>query len=724
MASGRTPLWKGARILIDAGTGVVTDLAREGFDVKDAFGDVTHKDWVNLSTVLSIEDGHVAALSQPLRPIWDALDDAARDDALWKLEVVQEVVTGYRDGHPELARPGEPRCPFGPGFGLSVSRRCEAMATMLSQDKQFDHATQRRVRDGEINAGGINPSTVRNWERSWRNAGLLGLVDGRRIHVPKDFNQIDEHYRHTAEAAVQNLDGDSSTVSIGELDRRIRVQLIAEGVTELVTPQRATRQYLSELKRHRGATTRAQRTARLHEVSGYRQYPAIRPGQVVAIDATTADNLVFDALTGRAVSVQILTAICVATRVVLALRVVPVAANGFEAGLLVYDVCRAFSLSVKGTDISSWRWCGLPEVLDMSGCQIQLAPKRRRSVAPDLSTLQGEQLVPAVYPDAIHCDHGSIFLSAHFFAVLRQLGIDLLLSRGGKPTDNPHVERWHETIQRGLQQIPGYKGRNSTERGRLVADEPLLTAHELQEHLRRFVALDYHRSPHSGLVLPGQREEDGEKAEICPLELWDAMVELTGRIDVPQQPDLIYQFLPMRWLTISHAGVELGDMGYDSANFDAYRAVPQGFFRASDRAAPFYVDPNDLSRIWFPDPETHRVEPIMWRGADRSDAPMTQAILGTIRQRIRDRGGNAVLTRDLVTRLILKELIQLTEAPPNRKIRAKITAGARRVEQSQIDHQEAQAAQELLAPKAEREPREEIPHESIRRPWPNLIDAG
>ena len=47
---------------------------------------------------------------------------------------------------------------------------------------------------------------------------------------------------------------------------------------------------------------------------------------------------------------------------------------------------------------------------------------------------------------------------------------------------------------RGLQQIPGYKGRNVSGRGRLVSEEPLLTAPQLQQHPRRFIALDYHRS--------------------------------------------------------------------------------------------------------------------------------------------------------------------------------------------------------------------------------------
>lgn len=714
----------GARVVGDYGTAVVVKPpGADGIDLKDAFGTVTHVPWAQVSTILTIDDGQVAALSPALRPLWDCLDDPARELALRRLEIVQEVMTGYRYGHPELAREGEPRYPFDPAVRASVSHRCEEMASLLSQAMQDDHVLLRRVRDREIQNAGISTTTIGNWVRRWKADGLRELIDGRSIHVPTSWERIDERYRLKAEQVIDKLDGDHSTVSLQELDRRIRVELIADGVTDLITPQRATEQYLSTLMHQRGATTRAQRTARLHKVSGTRHYPAIRPGQIVAIDATNADNLVYDALSGKAISVQILTAIDVATRVVLALRVVPIAANGFEAGLLVYDICRPFSLSVKGTDISRWRWCGLPEVLDFSGCQVQLGPKRRRSVAPDLTTTQGEHLIPSVRPDAIHCDHGSIFLSALFFALLRDLGIDLLLSRPGKPTDNPHVERWHETLQRAFQQISGYKGRNVSERGRLVATEPLLTAHELQEHLRRFVAVDYHRDGHTGIVLPRQREEDGEPARLCPLEMWDTLQEITGRIDVPQRPDLIYQFLPIKWLTIGQAGVEHQGLIFNSDLLDPYRFVPKGFFHAGDRAAPFHIDPNDLSRIWFGDPETGRVNPILWSGADRSAAPLTQAILSHVRQRIRCRGGNHVLTRHSITRQILTELTQLTDGPPDRKARAIVAAGTLRVEHSTNDHQEAKTAQDNATPPPASQQNGKVSLAAIRSPWPNLLDA-
>jgi putative transposase len=716
MSNARTILSVGGRVLTESGTTVVVSIRATGVELRDAIGQIRQVDWCDLGTVRAITDGEVSVLCEPLRPIWDTLDTDARNIALSRLEVVQEIRTGYRHGHPELARPGEPRFPFGPGYGVSESRRCATMAAVLSEEEQCDRPLQRRVDEGEIQSTGTSPSTVRNWLRDWKRGGLLALVDGRSLRNSGGWDLIDPRYQAVAREVIDALDGDQSTVSIVELDRRIRVQLLQEGAVDLVTPQRGTWAFLSALKGEKGSTTRAQKSHKLARVSGKRHFPAIKPGQIVAIDATRADNLVFDPLTGSACSVEILTAFDVSTRVVLALRVVPRSADAVDAGLLIYDVCRPFSMRVDGTSIGDWRWVGIPAYLDLT--QVDVTTKRRRTT-PDFSTLQGEHSIPSVMPDAIRCDHGSIFVSAHFRAILRDLSIDLLLSRGKKPTDNPHVERWHETLQRGLQQIPGYKGRNVAERGQRVREEPLLTAAELQAHLRRFIALDYHRTHHAGLVLPGE-----PTAKFSPLEMWDVMVEATGCIDVPQSPDLIYQFLPIRWATIGKTGVELSDLVYDSDHLDDYRLVPDGYFGGPGQAAPFFVDPHDLSRIWFSDPQTKRVVPIPWRGANRIDAPMTEAIVDAARKRIRERGGNSVLNRGSATRQILNELVQLTQPSKSRRGRAMLAAAARRVEQSRDDHAEAQAAQEKLAGQhpAPQPETKAIEVERLRRAWPNLQD--
>jgi putative transposase len=715
MSEGRTHLLEGTRVLTDVGTGVVVSVDSSGYVVRDAFGDVEPVGWLDAATVREIGRGEVAPVTEPLRPLWDALDEGAKRVALDRLEVVQEILTGYRDGHRELAHEDEPRYPFGPGFGISESRRCEAMAGLLAEEHRHDRAVQRRIRDGEIQSSTTNPSTIRKWVRSWKDGGLRALIDGRCLRARKSWELIDPRYRELAEQVLDTLDGDKSTVSIKELNRRIRVRLSDNGVTDPRVPERITGEYLSTLKKQRGATPRAQRSRSLRKTSGVQHFPAIRPGQVVAIDATRADNLVYSPLTGKPYSVEILTAVDVATRVVLALRVTPRSADGIDAGLMVYDICRPFSSIVQGTTMTDWRWVGLPEQLDLSQTPVRVG---RQLLAPDFSTLQGCHHIPSVRPDAIHADQGAIFVSRVLRATLRDLGIDLLLSRGAHPTDNPHVERWHETFQRALQQFPGYKGRNTSERGRLVSAEPLMTAHELQDFLRRFVALDYHRSWHTGLILPGE-----PAARLCPLEMWDAMVDATGRIDVPQTPDLIYQFLPIRWLTISHQGVEWANLVYDATVLDDYRTVPAGYFRAGDGAAPFHVDPHDVSRIWFRDPNTERVEPVAWRGATRTDAPMTARIVATACRRIRDRGGNTVLNKDSATRQILRELTELARVDKSDADCSQLAAATLRVEQARRDHNEAQSAIRKYAQKSTnmatsawlRDP------SAVRTRWPDLL---
>jgi putative transposase len=69
---------------------------------------------------------------------------------------------------------------------------------------------------------------------------------GWRHEVFSGLGQVE--HQEMAKHVVDTLDGDRSTVSLGELDRRIRVALRVEGVTDLVVPQRITRLFLSTLK--------------------------------------------------------------------------------------------------------------------------------------------------------------------------------------------------------------------------------------------------------------------------------------------------------------------------------------------------------------------------------------------------------------------------------------------------------------------------------------------
>ncbi|NYG59354.1 transposase InsO family protein [Nocardioides daedukensis] len=674
----------GSRLLNEDGYLLVTEMGRHSVTVETSTG---AKREVPYGQIIGspVEGGCAGPNLATLEPWWSGLPEEVRRDALVKLEVVQEILTGYRWAHRRLAQPAEPD-PTVSDPDLSETQRCEAMARQLSYERSSDRKVLTRVQNGELRSTAVGASTVQKWIRDWRDHGLRGLVDKRAVKGRQGYDALDERVRRIADDAFARFDGDVSKVNTTTIEAAIRLQMKAEGIGDLRVPERLLQEYLSERQRALGRTTRAQRSRHLRrKASAHTSFPAMHPSHI-AIDATRADVLVWDELRKRPVSVEILTAISVATRVVVGLRVTPRSGNALEAGLLLYDVMRPMSMLVEGTEVDDWRWCGVPESLDLANVPVHRSPKR---IVPPGQSLQGVHVKPGVRPSSIRCDHGSVFLSEHFIGLLRDFGIDLMLSRGSKPTDNPHVERWHETLQRAYQAIPGFKGRNVAERGRKVdaTGEALLTASELERHLRRFVALDYHRSWHEGLVLPG-----APSARLTPLEMWDAMHEVTGRLHVPQHPDLIYQFLPIRWLTIGHAGVEYKNLVYDDPVLTDFRDVRKGTFQADSRKAPFHYDPRDVSRIWFRHPETGRIHEIGWKARHLLDMPMGDWMHERALERIAERGGNTALSRKSTWRQIITELGKLTSPEETAEARAKGYAARLRWEQAQRDHAEAAEA--------------------------------
>lgn len=691
--SGVTQLRVGARLLGEDGYLVVTGLGRHGVTLETSTGDRRDVGYGDFA-VAGVAHGGVAAVSRALEPWWSGLPATVRERALFKLEVVLEVLTGYRFGHSRLALSGEPYLPFG-ASGVSETQRCTRMAELLCFEKSVDRSVVRRRADGYDGAEAVAANTVQEWIRRWRHEGLRGLVDGRSVKQSRGFEAIDERVREIVDGIFTRFDGDASRMNLTAIEAELRLQMKDQGISDVVVPQRLLQEYLSERQRALGRTTRSHRSRRLRRAaSAHTSYAAMHPGHLV-MDATRADVLVWDEVHECPRSVEVLTIMSVATRVVVALRVTPRSGNALEAGLALYDALRPMSMLVEGTTIDDWRWCGVPETLDLSEVPVHRSIKRVIPPGTNLSALsdlQGVHVKPGVRPSSLRCDHGSVFLSEHFMALLRDFGIDLMLSRGSKPTDNPHVERYHETLQRAYQSVPGYKGRNVSERGRKIdaTGEKLLTAAELERHLRRFIALDYHRERHDGLTLP-----DRPGIRLTPLEMWDAMLQVTGRIHVPQHPDLIYQFLPIRWLTIGHAGVEYKNLVYDAEVLKEFRDVRRGTFREQDRKVPFHYDSRDMTRIWFRHPETGRIHEIEWKAKYLYDLPLWEAMVDRADTLISARGGNRALKPRAASHQLIEVFGRLHETGTPEE-RSKLYAGRLRWDQAQRDHAEAaEAAQDL-----------------------------
>jgi len=679
----------GARILTNRGIDVVMHLERHGVRVKNMLGEQETIRYDHLA-VAAITDSSVQAVHISVEPWWSSLDSATHTDALFRLEVVLEILTGYREGHVQLAQPGEPFFPFGSGYGKSLHQRTRTMAEQLSFERRVDRVITRRVRDGELQTDRVSESTVRLWVKAWQRDGLRGLVDGRKTKGKQGFDTLDPRFVQLADEELAPFDGGVSKVNLSEIERRIQVRLKQDGVTDIHLPQRLVQEYLSNRYSALGDTTRAHRSNSHRGQSSRSSYPAVHPGHC-AIDVTRADNLVWDEVQERVYSVEIISVLSISSRLVAALRVVPRSANGVEVGLALYDAMRPFSMLVEGTTIDDFRWCGIPASLDFGENPVH---PRRLGAAKTNRSLQGQHISPGISLMSLRADNGSIFLSAHLRALLKEWEIDLMPSRGSRPMDNSYVERWHETLQRAYQQIPGFKGRAVFERGRWVgvhADQPLLTATELQQHLHRFIALDYHRSRHRGLILP-----DRTQAHLSPLEMFDALMDATGRILVPQHPDLIYQFLPIRWLTPGHVGVEYKGLSYDAAILDGLRNVRVGTFRAQDGKVPFHYDPRDVTRIWHRSRDDGRIHEIPWRGAHLVHAPLTDVVRDRAIALIKERGGNNVLSARNVRLQIVEEITELTGGRNTEDWKAQMSAARLRFEQSRIDHDEAAEAGRLI----------------------------
>lgn len=613
---------------------------------------------------------------------------------MFRQQCILEVRTGHREGVGELAQPGEPYWPFGESYGVSLTERYNAMSRLVSFERTVDRTIMQRVYDGEIQKPSISGRAMMIWDKKWLKDGLGGLVDGRSIRDKQGFDALDANFRRIAEEQFRQFDGRRSAVSRNEIERRIRLQMKQEGLVIDNLPERLMEEYLSHHWRAIGRTTKQQKSRSLRRVSGHESYPAQHPS-ACCTDLSRGDNLIHDPIQDRPVSVEIGSMMSTATRVVTAMRLFPRSANGVDVGLLLYDTMRQQSMLVeKGPDgptIDDWRWIGVPESLDFNGNPVRTG--RRGATKHDLS-IWGEHRIPGVTPSSVRSDHGANYVGKHFRSLLDQFGITLQLSRGKKPSDNPHIERLHETYQRFYQQSPSFKGRGVYERGSwvgVVADEPMCTAEKYLTDMQRFLTLDYHRQPHDGLYLPG-----APGMRVTPLEYWDALFAATGRVTIPVHPDLIYQFLPIIWLAPGHAGVEFKNLTYDDEVLEDFRDVRKGTFRERDNAIPFHHDPRDMTRIWFRQPDADRIHEIGWRGRHLIDAPLVDVLVDPVNDRIRERGGNRVLKKRTVMLQIIDEIGDLATPKGKDESRAQLSAAYIRWGQAQRDHAEVAEAHQAL----------------------------
>lgn len=771
--SARVELREGAAIMTASGPAVVVGVAPMGYVVESPLGQTRTIRFSDLEPARAIGHGGVDAVVQSVRHLLEAVSEDARQEAYDREEVVLTLETGFARGHRALAREGEPFYPFDPALGRSLSQRIDAMVKRLAEEDAIDRRARRAEEEGRkalgSRLGAPTANTLRGWHHHYYrddSGGVFALVDRRRLRGYAQFPSLDPELQRLAAEVVGRLDGTASKPRKKVIHRNVMRLALAEGFTWEQIPERTLKEYIAHLLKPLGRTTRAHKTNALRATSSYQSFPAVGIGQVVAMDVTRADNFCYDPYTGQPVSVEVITAIDLGSRIILAVRVIPRSAIALEAGLVLVDILRPFSLAVDPDHVEDWRWAGVPE-------HIGLFPEALEHAALLQSqadrALIGDHPIPGVLPDSIRADRGAIFTSSYFRALCQQFGINLLLSRGAHPTDNSIMERHWETLTDCFQDAPGYKGHNVSERGSSAGKvhlkdgrpyfdggEPALTPRQLELHIRNWVATKYHRGWHSGLAV-ADRTLDGEDARmrLSPLDTYDSKIVVQGRIHTLQKPDLLYDAMPIRWGQIGPNGVEFDDLYYDCKELDEFRNVRDWTFRhpqqvhavdnrkkAGPKAAPFYYDPRDVSRYWLRHPVTDAIITVPWRREFELHAPLTTVTLHHAKGILRRRGGYRALNSRALEREILEVMNTVGAVDRLRSDDTLadwhvniMTAASMRVSRSRHDHEEAASAATPTSPAPGRKrsatpsapppppASSDLPFDPTQTAWPDL-DSG
>lgn len=521
------------------------------------------------------------------------LPESDRQSVLERAAHLREVLTGYRSGNAETAIAGEPRAQYNPRIPLM--RRYEAKAEEL----------------------GVGLRTLRRWVNGFRQSGEAGLVDVAPSVSPT--GRVDDRWVETAmEVMVEHTDQSrpTQTMVINRTNARV-VARFGDGVVKL--PSRATAfRVLEELeKRHPTfrLSTKRNRDVADRPSEAYGKLRPTRPGEYLLMDTTRLDVFALDPITLRWVQAELTVGMDWYTRCVTGIRVTPVSTKSVDAAAVLYQAYRPRPVGKDWPVHAVWPEHGIP-----------------RSVLVDVGAIDGPltgAASPAIVPETIVVDHGKIYVSEHLTSVCQRMGISIQPARLRTGRDKGPVERFFRTVREDLlQALPGYKGPDVHSRGLDPESEAFFYLDELEAIIREWVAVVYHHRPHASLIdahVPGLR--------MSPAMMFEHGIARSGYIEAPRDPDLAYEFLKTEWRRIQHYGVDFGSRRYNGSALNPYRNLTSPYTGKTKGRWPIHYDPDDITRVYFRDPETRKWHTLMWEHAPAKDMSFSEDALLFARKR-------------------------------------------------------------------------------------------
>ncbi|MEV0233471.1 hypothetical protein [Nonomuraea sp. NPDC050786] len=559
------------------------------------------------------------------------LDGLAEDKAasVRDLEAhLNEIKTGYRSGDPEQAAPGEPR----PAYDLVLHPR---------------RSDRVKAKAAEL---GISERTVWRKLRRLRTEERPGLIDGRGAEARDPLARADRRVLDAILAQHRVGEREDSNGGLDRFYRRLQDRLDDEhgpGVVKLPSSSTIAR-YVEVLLPGQYTFGRApsRRSAAARPQRSYGPDEAVRPGQVVMIDATPLDVIAYDPIGDVTHKVHLVLAIDVATRTLLAWRMTVGDTRAVDVVMLLNDSVTPEPMRPGWEQALAFRMLRLPITREVElEERLELAAAR-----------------PVIWPEQILVDHAKVNLSDALREACLDLGINLGLARKANPTDKANIERAFGTVREDFaKHVAGYKGSDTSSRGRLVEHAARWSLEDLEEFFAEYVVAVYQRRVHSGLVVPGFPE-----LEMSPNQAYSLMVARYGYIVCPPQSHHYCKRLPIEYRVIRPEGVQLDYLIYDDPVLgDHRRAISP--VPGKGRKWPIRYNPGDPSRVFIFLEGAWQV--LFWTHLPDPAIPFTTRMVEQARKLLRDGGLREPSQQEIAEALV--DLQRRMDAPESATARSR-----------------------------------------------------
>ena len=438
-------------------------------------------------------------------------------------------------------------------------------------------------------------------------AGQAGLVS-QEVHGTGPLGRADPRWVEMAlEVMADHTQESKPTKAI--IAERIAARLQARygaGVVRLPSRTSAYR-FLAELD-HRVPTfhgsAKRRREAADRPRGAYGRLRPTRPGEYLLLDTTRSDVFALDPTTMRWVQAEITAAMDWYSRCITGIRVTPVSTKAVDVSSSLYQTFRPRPAGRNWPAHAVWPDHGLP---------------RQVLVDRDAWTQDRGAAGPALVPETIVIDHGKVYVSAHVTSVCRRLGISIQPARLRTGRDKGPLERFFRTLREGLlEALPGYKGPDVYARGLDPEGDACFFLDEMEAIIAEWIAVVYHHRPNRSLAdphLPGLR--------MSPAMMFEHGVARAGYVEVPRDPDLGFEFLNVAYVPVHHYGVELNRCRYNGPALDGYRGKASPYLGEAKGRWPIHFDSDDISQVFFRDPQARTWHALVWEHAPLLDAPFS-----------------------------------------------------------------------------------------------------